>query len=212
MVTGIRHGELRNMLFDDVDVDRRIVTVRASTAKNHKAREIPLDDEMLDIIAKLREAAPHRQPGRGNTPEVTARIRANFSRDHVFVTTAGTPWRNNLLTRFYTICKRIGIDGAEPGGSVDIHSLRVTFTTMAIGGGGDPKAVQEILGHSSLALTMGIYAKATDRSKRAAIGALPFAKSSAPDHVIPMQSAHAVSTSKKSSSQPVAYQRVAAVS
>ena len=150
-----------------------------------------------------RQAAISIRPAQLSYRFVVAKNRSRFflSAASRFVTKANTPWRNNLLTRFYTICRRVGIEGAEPGGSVDIHSLRVTFTSMAISGGGDPKAVQEILGHSSLSLTMGVYAKATDRSKRAAIGALPFANSSAPDHVIPMQSAHAVRTTEKSVTQ-----------
>ena len=74
----------------------------------------------------------------------------------------GTPLRNNLLARFYAVCRRAGIHDAEPGGSVDIHALRVTFTTLSLEHGAKPKAVQEILGHSTLAMTMSVYAKATD--------------------------------------------------
>lgn len=46
----------------------------------------------------------------------------------------------------------------------------------------------EILGHSTLNLTMGIYTKATDRAKRDAITALPFAKASQPKHVVSIPS------------------------
>lgn len=59
----------------------------------------------------------------------------------------------NLLRSFYAVCKRAGIKDAIPGGAVDIHSLRVTFTTMAIDGGANPKAVQAMLGHATLELT-----------------------------------------------------------
>ncbi len=144
---------------------------------------------MLSIIASLRDRAGDRQPVARKTPE------GKLSREHVFVTGANTPWRNNLLRAFYTVCRRAGIKGAEPNGSVDIHSLRVTFTTLALEHGARPKAVQDILGHSTLSLTMGIYAKATEQSKREAVSVLPFASSSSPEHIIPMQSAHTVSTS-----------------
>ena len=77
-----------------------------------------------------------------------------------------------------------GIVDAEPGGSVDIHALRVTFTTLSLEHGASPKAVQAILGHSTLAMTMGVYAKATESAKRSAITALPFAQSSGPAHVL----------------------------
>jgi integrase len=141
----------------------------------------------------------------GHTPAVTAKQAAAFSRDHVFVTRANTPLKNNLLARFYAICKRAGIDGAEPGGSVDIHSLRGTFTTLAIENGASPKAVQSILGHSTLALTMGTYAKATERAKRDAVSALPFAKASTPAHIVSLDKARTVcSTPISNSTQAVA--------
>ncbi len=92
---------------------------------------------------------------------------------------------------------------------MDIHSLRVTFTTLAIENGASPKAVQDILGHSTLAMTMAIYAKATERSKREAIDALPFASTSAPAHVISVQNAHKVRTSRKSSLQTPSGKRLA---
>ena len=115
---------------------------------------------------------------------MTAQQLANFSRDHVFVSKANTPLKNGLLRRFYPIYQRAGIEDACRIGSVDIHSLRMTYTTMAIGNGADPKSVQDILGHSTLALTMNTYAKATNSGKRHAI---PFATMSGSEDVIPMQ-------------------------
>ena len=140
---------------------------------------------------------------------MTEQQRERFSPEHVFVTNANTPWRNNLLTRFYAVCKRAGIDDAKCGGSVDIHSLRVSFTTLALENGASPKAVQAILGHSTLALTMGVYAKATDRAKRAAIGALPFAKVSAPEHLIPVQTVSKVCPSNSDATQTLSIAGVA---
>ncbi len=194
------------MRFADVDHDRRTATVkpRAGLGKNHKPRDISLDDETLEILAALEQDAKHREPVAGLNVKLTQQQRASFLRHHVFVTSANTPWRNNLLDRFYACCKRAGIEGAEPNGSVDIHALRVSFTTLTLENGASPKAIQAILGHSTLALTMGVCAKATDRAKRDSVGALPFAETSAPDGVIPMQNAHTMRTSKKSSTQVVA--------
>lgn len=49
-------------------------------------------------------------------------------------------------------------------------------------------------GVSSLEMTMNVYAKATDKSKREAVAALPFTKVSTPAHIISMQNAHKVRT------------------
>lgn len=204
MTTGMRLGELAGMRFADVDFDRGTVTVRAATAKNHRSREIPLDDEMLATIRRLRAEAPLRQPGRGNTEKITERIAERFSREHVFVTKAGTPWHGRLLDRFYAICKRAQIDGAEFGGNVDIHSLRVSFATLTLEHGANPKDVQAILGHSTLAMTMSVYTKATERGKRAAVSALPFAKVSAPSGIVALQNVPKVCASTETSLQVVA--------
>lgn len=182
--TGLRRAELTGLLFTDVDFEARGLTIRAELAKNHKAREIPLDDETLAMLEALRDRAKHRQPVEGDTPKQTLQQAKTFTRDHVFVTAANTPVKHNLLRAFYSVCKRAGIVGAKKGGSVDLHSLRVTFTTLALENGASPKAVQAILGHSTLAMTMNVYAKATERSKRDAVGALPFAKMTDPAHVV----------------------------
>jgi integrase len=195
MTTGVRRSELVNLKFQHVNVERKVLIIPASAAKNHKAREIPLDDEILTEIVVRQVEAKGRQLVAGHTRDQTDRQRAKFSREHVFVTNANTPLKNNLLKRFYAVCKRAGIEGAEAGGNVDLHSLRVTFITLAIEHGGSPKAVQAIVGHSSLAMTMGVYAKATDSAKREAIGALPFAKVTAPAHIVSLQIAHKSRTS-----------------
>ena len=106
-----------------------------------------------------------------------------------------------MLRAFYSCAKRAGIVDAHRNGAVDIHSLRGTFATLAIDNGASPKAVQSILGHATLEMTMKVYAKATERSKRDAISAIPFAQASSPKHVISMQNAHAMRTNQKTETQ-----------
>ena len=179
--TGVRHDELVKLLFSDIDFDGRTLTVRAAVAKNGKAREIPLDDSAYDLLADLQRESKSRAPIPGKTPL------SKFSASHVFVTKLNTPRKNNLLRAFYVVCKRAGIEDGRPGGSVDLHSLRVTFTTLALENGASPKAVQSILGHSTLALTMAVYAKATEKAKREAIAVLPFAKVQKPSHILAIE-------------------------
>ena len=201
MTTGLRRSEMVNLKFENVDFGRKVVVVPASTAKNHKAREIPLDDDVFADIVVRRDEAKRRRPVPGRTADLTQQQLARFSREHVFVTEANTPLKNNLLKRFYAVCKRAGIEGAEPGGSVDLHALRVSFITLSIEHGGSPKAVQAIVGHKSLEMTMKVYAKATDKSQREAINVLPFASVSPPPHIVSLQDAHKVRTSPRIKSQ-----------
>ncbi|MBX9656399.1 tyrosine-type recombinase/integrase [bacterium] len=184
MITGMRRNEVVGLRWEDIDFERRTVTVSASRAKSHKAREIPIDDHMMEVLHRLKKEAAQRKPVPAKRAAQSEQQLRNFSRDHVFVNQANSPWRNNLLRAFYFYCRRAGIMDAKRRGAVDLHSLRVTFTSLAIEHGASPRAIQSILGHSTLGLTMGIYAKATDRSKRDAVAALPFASITAPPHVL----------------------------
>ena len=122
-------------------------------SKNHKAREIPLDDDMLATIAALKAQASHREAVPGWTRP------GRLTREHVFVSQANTAWRqhSHLLRKFYKCCAKAGIEGAHTGGDVDIHSLRVTFTTLAIehwcqaeGNPGDPWTFNVVSDHGRL--------------------------------------------------------------
>jgi Phage integrase family len=71
---------------------------------------------------------------------------------------------------------------------VDIHSLRRTFATDLIMNGTDPKTVQELLGHSTLTMTMNIYAKVRDTTKRQALARLSYGTGAgSPEHLINLE-------------------------
>jgi integrase/recombinase XerD len=166
----MRKMEVVNLRWSDIDFVDKSITIRASVAKGKRSRRVLLDNAMFTMLVALRNEAEKRPEG--------------WDHEHVFVNQIGRPHRNGLLPKFYRTCKRAGIADGKRGGSVDLHSLRVTLTTSSLEGGANPKAVQAMLGHSTLDMTMRVYAKSTDRSMRDATNALPFAKATAPGHVI----------------------------
>ena len=85
MCTGIRRNELVELRFSDIDFDRRVLTIQASWAKNHKSREIPMNDAILSMLTALRDTARRRKPVAGLTVDQTAKQAQSFSKDHVFV-------------------------------------------------------------------------------------------------------------------------------
>jgi integrase len=70
--TGFRASKLRSLTWDDVDVRRRKITVRANYAKNGEAHSVPMNQLLTDIwkSAKL----------------------ANYQDERVFCSHAGTPY------------------------------------------------------------------------------------------------------------------------
>lgn len=193
LVTGMRKNELASLTFDDIDWAAREITVQRGIAKNHCRRRIPIDDGLWAILCRHRDGRGDRKPGWGKTVQITDQIQARFTKDHVFTSSQHTPLshRSGLYHAFMRCCnlagietRRMGTDGHEVD-HVDLHSLRRSYATDLIERGADPKTVQELLGHKTLAMTMNLYAKIRSGSKRQAVARLSWgAGSHSPDGVI----------------------------
>src|SRR5262245_31513166 len=195
LVTGLRKGELAGLRFSSefLDWEAGEIIVPDWLAKNGVRRRIPMDGELSKIIKQLEAGRLERLPGKGRGRVNTAQVRARFTRDRVFVTTENTPLdhKGNLWRTFVACLKRAGIQRQTFGNDgglvehVDLHSLRRTFATSLIVNGADPKTVQELLGHKTLAMTMKVYAKVRAQTKRQALGRLSYAAGATPpDHVV----------------------------
>jgi hypothetical protein len=63
--------------------------------------------------------------------------------------------------------------------------LRRTFATNLITSGADPETVRELLGHQTLEMTMKIYTKIRNQTRRQALAKLPYGYGAiVPDHVV----------------------------
>jgi integrase len=195
LVTGLREDELATLLLTDIDWKARELIVRQRHAKGKKERRVPIDDGLWEILGRQKAGAAARQPGNHKGPgDMAERVRARFSRDHIFVTRSNTPLsRDGIYKAFLRCCARAGIEVATYDAEgqlvehVDVHSLRRTFATNAIVNGADPKSVQEILGHKTLKMTMAIYAKVKAAPKRQAVGKLSYAAGATPPaRVLPL--------------------------
>lgn len=172
--------QLANLLFTDIDWDAKEIVIRETLTKNSTARRIPIDEILYEILLLQKGGAQKRKPGKWANQKTTNRIKEKFSKKHVFVTTANTPLGNNIYRSLIAICKKCGIvtktNDAE-GNLVEVvvlHSTRHSFATDLIRNGADPKAVQSLMGHKTLEMTMRIYTKVNSFQKHDAIGKLSF--------------------------------------
>lgn len=70
----------------------------------------------------------------------------------VFATTIGTPLdERNLRREFYALLKVAKLP------KIRMHDLRHSFASILVATGEHPKVVQELLGHSSVQLTLDTY-------------------------------------------------------
>ncbi len=197
LVTGLRKSELAGLQFtgEFLNWEAREIIVPGWLAKNGVERRIPMDDRLHDIIRRLEAGRNDRQPGKGRGRVSAEQVKARFTRDHIFVTTENTPLdhKGNLWRTFVSSLEKANIERQTfgPDGRltehVDLHSLRRTFATSLIVGGADPKTVQELLGHKTLAMTMKVYAKVRAQTKRHALGKLSYgAGTKGPEHILPI--------------------------
>jgi integrase len=153
--TGMRRGEAVGLRWSDVDLDGRRLrvvqtitqtgnVVRVGEPKTSRGRRsIALDAATVSV---LRE---HRR----RMLEERLLVGADFS-DHglVFHQPDGTCLRPDAASgAFRTRVGRYGLP------RLSLHGLRHTWATLALERGIHPRVVQERLGHSTIAITLGIY-------------------------------------------------------
>ncbi len=130
--SGLRVGEVAGLTLDRVDLDRGRVLV---LGKGDKEREVPMSD--FAVVA-IRE---YLQAGRPlMAPEGSA---------HLFFNRKKKPFSTRDMR---SMVGRYG-DTLLPGRRVTPHTLRHSFATHLLEGGADIRAVQELLGHASVATT-----------------------------------------------------------
>jgi integrase/recombinase XerC len=134
--TGLRVGELVSLDWRDVDMEGRVLRV---LGKGGKERMVPFG---RPAAAALRawlvdwEELRGAEHGREATEPVFLNHRGGRLTDRSV---------RRLLDRYTT--------SAGLAGGVHPHTLRHTFATHLLEGGADLRAIQELLGHSSLATT-----------------------------------------------------------
>jgi integrase len=81
--------------------------VRAARAKGKRERRIPMDARLHEILKRQFKGAKSRLPGRHTNPNLDSKVKARFSKEHVFVNTQNTPLlQRNLYRKFLAGAKR----------------------------------------------------------------------------------------------------------
>ncbi len=153
--TGLRYSEIRLLNRNDFTLNdiTPFIIIQAANAKNKKKSTLPLQPQLASDIndyfqSKLALPASPAFVGM-NIGRGAEMIKQDFD-------TAGINWRKN--------------DNNE---ILDFHSLRHTFGTMLAKTGTHPKTAQEMMRHSDINLTMGLYTHTLLVDKAEATAKLP---------------------------------------
>ncbi len=183
--TGLRTGEMVGLTWDAIDFDNRTLTVEKTLEYRHSRgywlagapktiasyRTIPLTDCAYGILKSLydgkdhRKESPHLEQVLDYRDRRTGMVGQLNMKDLVFVNfRTGLPNKNSSYdTHLYKLSDEAGIK------RFCMHALRHTYATRAIERGVNPKALQMLLGHKSLQVTMDTYVHVTDDSKLMAV-------------------------------------------
>lgn len=160
--TGIRRGEAIALYWDCVNFLGKTIEVKRSLRRREKTiddgrigktelyigepknessyRKIPIDDETLDVLKKLRKYQINERVFNGQTGNI---LPPSKPREWL---------RKNA--------KKADI---EP---INVHGLRHTYASLLVDMGASPKEVQYLLGHSKIETTLKIYTHLTEQSKK----------------------------------------------
>ncbi|MBM4302503.1 MAG: site-specific integrase [Deltaproteobacteria bacterium] len=124
LLTGMRREELLSLKWEQI----RNGFIYLTETKSGKARQIPINDRLTEVLKKMRQ---------GN------QLKSEF----VFCDSQGRRFLD-VKRSFASACRKAGIEAFR------FHDLRHTFASQLVMRGAGLKAVQELLGHASLAMTM----------------------------------------------------------
>lgn len=140
---GLRVSELTGLNWEDIDPNLEVLRVKG---KGQKERIVPIGRAALDALQRYRTEIPALL---GNNYQLASHNVSTGDARPVFLNQRGgrlTPRSVARLVASYA--KQCGL-----AHKISPHALRHTFATHLLDAGADLRAIQELLGHSSLSTT-----------------------------------------------------------
>jgi integrase len=156
--TGLRASELRGLRWDDVDLDRGILTVRqradrwntiGSPKSDSGKRQVPLAPMVVNVLREWRLTCPRIGADYGTE----GRLWLVFPNSKGNVETLPSIHRRGLGP--LQVAAGITTDKLHP--KYGLHSFRHAAASLFIEQGFTPKRVQALMGHSTIQMTFDTY-------------------------------------------------------
>ena len=151
LYTGIRIGELCALKWEDIDLNAGTVKINATLQRIQDFKGISGNKTRIVITEPKTPSAKRTIP----LPDfIIKRLKAVDPKNGSAFLLTGTERFTEPRALTYVFKKYLKESGVP---DINFHALRHTFTTRCIENDFEPKALSEILGHSSVNTTLGIY-------------------------------------------------------
>ncbi|ACL69123.1 tyrosine-type recombinase/integrase [Halothermothrix orenii] len=159
--TGMRRGELLGLQWKDIDMEKKRIEVKRQLARTDEGlifkkvktksgnRTIPITDNVVRELKRHQIKQGEKRLALGEA--------YNKKADLVASNGIGNPIDpRNLVRDFKDIIEETGLP------EIRYHDLRHTFATLFLEAKGPIKTLQQILGHSSITVTIDTYSHVTE--------------------------------------------------
>lgn len=169
LLLGLRQGELLGLRWRDVDLEGRVLHVAQTLHRGDGAyftgspktvssrRSLPLPEVLVRLLSERRVIQIAELLSSGARPE----------HDLVFTTPGGNPTNGTWLT--HDLQRRLAELGLP---KVRFHDLRHSAASLLLAEGFGPRELMSVLGHSTIAMSLDVYAHIPDEAIREKMGRL----------------------------------------
>lgn len=172
LYSGVRLGELCALTWADIDLETRTLYVRHTLQRIQNRNR--LDEEPKTMLQmglpknKKERAIPLHEQIR---PVLERTCRLYLPSDYLLSGTSTPVEPRRMSSRFKRILKECGLR------NIRFHVLRHTFATYSLESGMRTKVLSELMGHSSVKITMDRYVHLSNEFKAAQINNLQYTDS-----------------------------------
>lgn len=157
--TGLRIGEICALKWKNIDIDKRMIYVKSTLERiyDNKLKKTKIIIDKPKTITSVREI-----PISNKLYSILKTLRKNYEDEDFFLTGRKDKFIEPITYRYTykNVLKKCKVKERK------FHCLRHSFASECIEVGMDIKALSEILGHSSVSITLNRYVHPSYKEKR----------------------------------------------